>query len=827
MKKVFLATVIVLLAIVAAVAIWAASTARKSLPQLGGDIELSGLENPVKVLRDEYGIPYIKAQSDMDMYRALGFVNAQDRLWQMDTFRRVSHGRLAEVFGTAVIKLDRRHRVLGFRRLAERLYANADDESKAICGAYVDGINQHIARYPEKLPVEFRLLKYEPERWSPSDVYGVLLWQQWMVTFNWEAELAMVALIQKLGPEAAVELLSIPRAPTPTIIPDSEKQYSPAPSRIDDLVVPPEIDYSLIRFQSTEEAESKPEASQAAWLLPATHVYASNAWVVAGERSGSGKPLLCNDPHVPHTLPSIWYMAHLSAPGIDGAAGIMTLGVPMIVMGHTRHIAWGDTTTGADTQDLYLEKLNPDNPDEYLHGGEYKPFETIKETIRYTEDGETKSLEIEIRSSVHGPIINEIADPPIGPDTPLALRWAGNQDSDMIGAGHMMLRAKGWDEFRAALGRVATPVWNWVYADVDGNIGYQLVGAIPIRKKGRGLLPVPGWIDDYEWDGCIPYDEMPRLLNPSNNYIVTANNVVTPDDYPYLISTRFAPPYRAARIEELILRSEKVSADDMRRIQMDVHSKRAERLRDLFVAACEKHPRPGADFEHAVELLREWDLNTDTKSRGASVFYEGHAAIARRIFKARVGDDLWKRLYRIIGNLDDMMEAESTENWFDDPATEEVETRDEIIALGVAEAAASLRKFFRDGPDAWKWGGLHTLTFKHPLGRSGLLAKIFNVGPYPVGGAMSTINPGIYYFNLEEKPYAVMAGPSMRTVVDFADVDKTEMVITLGQSGNRLSPHYSDQFPLWLKGESIPFWKKDGELAAHARSRLMLRPVAH
>jgi penicillin amidase len=364
----------------------------------------------------------------------------------------------------------------------------------------------------------------------------------------------------------------------------------------------------------------------------------------------------------------------------------MTLGVPIIVMGHTRHIAWGDTTTGADTQDLYLEKLDPNDPDRYLHKGKSHPFEIRREIVRYRENGEMTELEMKFRRSMHGPIINEIADPPVSPETPLALRWTGYEAGDMIRAGDLMLKAKGWNDFRKALSHVVTPVWNWVYADADGNIGYQLVGSIPVRKKGRGLLPVPGWTDDYGWRDNIPYDEMPRLLNPTSGYVVTANNAVTPDDYPYLISTRFAPPYRASRIEELIRAKDKVSADDMTQIQMDVHSKQGERLRDIFVAACEKHPREDADFKRAVELMREWDLKADTESRGASVFYESHATIARNIFGMRVGPDLWKQLYRVIGNLDDMIEADSARKWFDDPATERVETRDETIAAGVAEA---------------------------------------------------------------------------------------------------------------------------------------------
>ena len=824
-KKIFLVLASITLIIVVVAGIWAAAIVRKSLPKTGGEIELSGLQNPVEVYRDEFGIPHIKAQSETDLYMALGFVNAQDRLWQLDTFRRVSQGRLAEILGEDLVELDHAHRVFGFQRLAEKLYAWADEDSKSVCHAYVDGINQYISKFPDRLPIEFRLLRYKPEPWSPEDIYGVLMWQQWMVTFNWKSELAMVALIQRLGADDALEMASLSSGAGPTIIPESEKQYSPAPSQIDDVILPPEFDYDLIRFIVDEPSEQQNDIHAAAWPTHEGRVLASNAWAVSGARSRSGKAVLSNDPHIPHTLPSIWYMVHLSAPGVDDAAGIMTPGVPMIVMGHTRHIAWGDTTTIADTQDLFIEKLNPDNPDEYLYDGEYRPFEVIKEVIRYRNGGRLNAVEKEIRLSVHGPIINEIADPPVSAETPLALRWAGSEPSDMIGAGTMMLKARNWEDFREALRHVATPVWNWVYADANGNIGYQMVGSVPVRKKARGLVPVPGWVKDYEWDGYIPYDEAPRLYNPSRGYIVTANNKVMPDDYPYFISARFAPPYRAARIEELLLEREKLSVEDMRRIQLDIYSKQGERLRDLLVAACDKYPQPGRDFARAVELLEKWDLNSDAESVGAAIFYESHAAVARMIFRERMGPELWRQLYWAIGNLDDMVDIESARKWFDDPSTEPVETRDETIAAGVAEAVGSLREFFGDGPENWKWGRLHTLIFRHPLGRSGLLARIFNIGPYPLGGALSTVNPGIYSFDSEHKPYSVWAGPSMRTVVDFGNVDRTRMVITLGQSGQRFSSHYADQLPLWLKGESLPMRESPGRSKDGLENSLTLKPA--
>jgi penicillin amidase len=798
---------------------------RKSLPQVSGEIELSGLEEPVEVARDIYGVPHISAASELDLYRALGFVNAQDRLWQLDIFRRLSQGRLAEIFGPILIPLDHRHRVIGFQRLAGKLYADAEESSKAICRAYVGGINQYVERFPDRLPIEFTLLRYRPERWSPEDVYGVLMWQQWMVTFNWESELAMVALLQSLGSDAVLELVDVAKVTGPTIIPESERQYAPSPSRIDGTVLPPEFDYGLIKFKDQEQVRPESDSSDTAWLSRGAEVFASNCWVVDGTRSRSGKPILSNDPHIPHTLPSIWYMVHLSAPGIDDAAGIMTLGVPMIVMGHTRHIAWGDTTTGADTQDLFIEKLNPDNPNEYLHDGEYRRFEIVKEIIHYREGGQMKAVEKEIRLSVHGPIINEIADPPVHPETPLALRWAGYESSDSIKSSSAALKARNWEEFRAALRDTITPVWNWVYADAKGNIGYQMVGYIPIRKKGRGMVPVPGWLEAYEWDGYVPYDEMPRLFNPSNGYIVTANNRVAPEDYPYLISTRFAPPYRAARIEHLLLQHEKLSAEDMTQIQLDVYSKRGERLRDFVVSACETYPKPGPDFARAVELLRRWDLNADAESPGAAIFYESHAMVARSIFGTRMGPDLWKRLYRSFGNLDDMVDDESAQKWFDNPETEVVETRDEAISAGVAEAVTSLREFFGTEPDDWQWGQLHTLTFRHPLGRSGALAKALNLGPFPLGGAISTVNPGVYYFDSGQKPYSVLSGPSMRTVIDFGDVDAARMVITLGQSEQRFSEHYADQLPHWLKGESLPMWKTDDSIESHLEGRLILRPA--
>ncbi|MBI4831582.1 MAG: penicillin acylase family protein [Candidatus Lindowbacteria bacterium] len=824
LKKTLITVILAIVVILVVAVLWATALIRKGLPQTMGEITLSGLTKPVEVARDIYGIPHIKAESELDLYRALGFVNAQDRLWQLDLFRRLSQGRLAEVFGPNLFPLDHRSRVLGFQRLAKRLFANADENSKAICAAYVDGINQYIEEFPDRLPVEFRLLKHKPEKWWPEDVYAVLMWQQWQVTFNCESELATVALLQELGANKMLELMNIPKRLDPTIIFESEKQYAPKPSRIDDTIFAPEMDYAQIRFGSGESLKPENREQQSALLEPQSEMIASNCWVISGARSASGKPILCNDPHISHTLPSIWYMVHLSAPGIDDAAGIMTPGVPMVVMGHTRHVAWGDTTTMADTQDLYLEKLNPENPLEYLYNGEYRQFEVINETIRYRESGRMKAVEKQILLSAHGPIINEIVDPPVLPDTPLALRWSGYELSDSIKGASLALKARNCVEFRQALSNMATPVWNWVLADADGNIGYQLVGFIPIRKKGKGMVPVPGWLKDYEWDGYIPYEEMPRLLNPSCGYIVTANNRVTPADYPYLIAARFEVPYRANRIKELILSREKFSAEDMRRTQMDMYSGQGARLRDRFVAACERYPQPDADFKDAVEILRTWDLNADAESAGASVCYESHARLARKMVSYSLKPEFWKQAYEYSDIFDDMLEQESAEKWFDHPLTEKVETRDEAIAASVAEACRSLREFFHDEPANWKWGRLHTLTFVHPLGQSGLLAKALNRGPFPLGGTSSTINMAFYLPDTGRKPYAVIAGPSMRTVVDFGEVDGARMVITLGQSEERASRHYSDQLPFWLKGESLPMWNGPNEINTNLEGRLVLRP---
>jgi penicillin amidase len=407
---------------------------------------------------------------------------------------------------------------------------------------------------------------------------------------------------------------------------------------------------------------------------------------------------------------------------------------------------------------------------------------------------------------------------------PLALRWAGYEMSDSLKSSRLMLKAKNWQDFHGALRYTATPVWNWVYADVEGNIGYQLAGRIPVRKKGRGMFPVPGWLKDYEWDGYIPYDEMPRLLNPSNGYIVTANNRVTPDDYPYLISTRYANPYRAERIEELILAHERLSMEDMQQIQMDAYSKQAERMRDIFVDACEKCQTADPDFKQAVELMKKWNLVADQDSAGATIFFESYATVARNVINNRMKAGLWRRIYRSVADLDDLLGNDEAQKWFDNPSTEDVETQDQVVAASTAEAVKSLRQFYQSDPEAWKWGKLHTLTFAHPLGRSGILAKLLNLGPLRMGGENSTVNPANYYFDVEQKPYPVIAGPSMRTVVDFGNVNAAQMVITLGQSGNRFSRHYSDQLPFWLRGESLPLWKTQGEIEANQEGKLLLIP---
>jgi penicillin G amidase len=797
-------------------------------PQIKGQLRLAGLSRPVKVLRDSWGVPHLFAENEKDLFFAAGYVQAQDRLFQMDLNRRAATGRLAEALGDIpeVVDTDRFARTVGFARDAEAGLAGLPPHSRELVDAFSRGINAFIHGHQNNLPLEFRLLGYRPPDWTAGDTMAVAKLIGWGLGENWSLELIRLALAQERGEEIMGQILPRHRDPGPYIIDPAIKNFPgrsagliPAPVRAANLSSPTiekllQLDRSLRRYLNGSDPG---------------HL-ASNSWVIAGKRSASGHPILCNDPHLELTIPAVWYEMHLVCPDYD-VIGAAFPGTPMIVLGHTRRIAWGATTTTADMEDLFIEKIHPDHPEKYLDHGRWVDFKIVTERIKIKpgQAGARDHLDLQVRISRHGPIINDVAEQKPKAGEALALRYAGQDPSDPVAALADVARAQNWDEFRRAIQQLGFPVQNWIYADAE-HIGYIAAGYFPIRPQGDGIAPVPGWDGDYDWQGFVPLDQLPQLLDPADGVIVTANNKVMPAEAaPYVISYNYGPPYRAERIHELLDQKSNLTMDDMKRIQMDVFSKQAERLLPIFLKVLEPAAGQDHDFELALRHLRDWKFELAADDPAPTIFFETY----RRAFEKTYADEISPALYQTFlstefayNGFDNLLESGSSP-LFDDRRTARVETRDDVIRAAFEEAIAALKKEYGPRISTWTWGRAHTLSLTHPLAGGKPLKPLadmlrVNLGPFPMPGGWNTVDNQFYSY--AHDGFQVKVGPSLRQIVDLARVQDAAFVYSGGQSGLPLHRHYADQTPLWLRGDYHPMWMDEAEVRRHLEGELVLEP---
>jgi penicillin amidase len=768
---------------------------RRTFPAIDGTVKLTGLESTVEVYRDRWGVPHIYAASARDLFFAQGYVTAQDRLWQMEFNRRAASGTLSEVCGDATLDTDRFIRTIGWRRVAEEESEALTGEALTMLEAYSAGVNAFIESHRGALPLEFIILGFEPEPWTPADSLAWAKVMAWDLGGNWETELLRASLIEAVGEEKTAELAP----PYP--------EDSP-------LIVPPEVgDYSHL--------ESEGLLAQVALLKDVLGGggpgVGSNNWVVDGSKSTTGKPLLADDMHLGLQMPSIWYEVHLVGGGLN-VEGYSFPGVPGVIVGHNEQIAWGVTNLGPDVQDLYIEKINPENPDQYEYQGQWLDMQVFEEVIEVA--GADPVVE-RVRVTHHGPIITPVVE---DLSEVLAFRWTALEPSRMVDAVLGLDGAGDWEEFRAALGLWAVPSQNFVYADTEGNIGYQAPGQIPIRSEGHtGLVPVPGWTGEYEWQGYIPFDELPSAFNPSTHYLVTANNKVVGDDYPYMLAYDFAVGHRAQRITTLIEELDTLAVEDFERIHGDTYSIPGE----VFTPHLLEIEPEGFLQERALNELRKWDYECDADSTGAAIFQVFYVKLVANTFGDELGEEL---LEEYVGAwtwhhiaLEEMIE-EANNPWFDDVGTPQRETRDDIVLRSFAEALDYLGNRFGDVPHAWKWGRLHGAEFVHqPLGKSGIapLERIFNRGPIEVGGSGYTVNAASFD---PKEPYATAHGVSQRLIVDLSDFDNSLSTHTTGQSGLPFHRHYDDMIPLWQVVEYHQLLWSRHAVEENAEGLLVLEP---
>jgi len=765
---------------------------RQSLPQVDGEVRIHGLDAPIEILRDRYGIPHIFAKSMADASFGLGYAHAQDRLWQMEMNRRIAAGRLAEVLGPAALPTDRFLRTLGIRRAAEANLRGFDPGTRKLLEAYAAGVNAFLAGDPV-LPIEFWLTGTRPEPWTPADSVGWSKMMAWNLGRNWKNELLRMQLAKTLPLDRIQQFV----APYP-----GEK--------------PPEIVDLKALYGSLAR-----EAVQLAKFAPDNAGLGSNNWVVSGARSASGKPLLANDPHLDFGAPSVWYFAQLSAPGLD-AIGATLPGVPGIVLGRNERIAWGFTNTGPDVQDLYIEKL--DNAGGYLAPDGPRRFETFDETIK-VKGGDPETLHV--RVSRHGPVISDVLKPaqeasPRG--YVLALAWTALAPDDRTVQGALRLeRAHDWPSFLAAARDFHAPQQNMVYADVDGNIGFIAAGRVPVRKPGndlQGQAPAPGWLAKYDWDGYIPFDELPQSYNPADGVIVTANQKITPPGYPHYLTSEWHPPYRAERIRELLAAVPRHTVPSFARIQGDVVSLA---MRQLLPRLLATRPR-SEEARAALALLAKWDGTMAADRPEPLIAWAWWRELARAVYADELGAAFHANWAPRAVFISDVLFGGAAQ-WCDDVRTPAVESCDQALAQSLEAALADLRKRYGDNPSAWRWGDAHAAIFEHrPFGRQPLLARFFDFR-VPTPGDTYTVNAGRNNFYDDAQPFANRHGPSLRAIYDLSDPERSLYILPGGESGNVLSDNYDAFTRAWARGEYIPMRASRKVLEAEPHHLLRLAPA--
>jgi penicillin amidase len=744
--------------------------ARRPLPQQRGAIELAELEGRVRVRRDRWGVPHIEADAERDLYFAQGFVHAQDRLWQMDFYRRAVEGKISEMAGAEGLPVDRLMRTLGIRRVAEREADALEPELRALLERFCAGVNAAAAT-AKALPFEMQLLRLDFAPWRPVDVLSLGKLLAFGLSTNWERELLRADMLRALGPELSARLDPTYPADNPVV---NQEAWSG-----DGLAIVEQID-AVRRSMGL-----------------ATEASGSNNWAVSGERSATGSPLIAGDPHLPPSMPGIWYQVGLRH-GDRFVRGASLPGIPGVQYGQNNDVCWTFTNVMADVQDLFVERIEGER---YLFEGEWRPLETVREEI--VVKGRDQPEILEVRITHHGPIVNAA----LGADEaePLALSWLALNESSAYSGLFEQAEVRSGPELVAKLAGHTSPPLNLIWADRQGSIGYKLVGRLPLRRGGCPDLPKPGWTGEFEWEGTIPYEELPEVVDPESGYLVTANNRIVGDDYPHHITSEWLDGFRAKRIEQLLDAKEHHDVEDFEAMQTDNLSlpgiEAARRLGRLT-------PRGQRELS-AVERLRSWDGRLDRETIAGTIYQAFLLRLAREVARAAIGDrDLCERW---LDHADNGFMPHVTSPWrWHSHLMKLWEEGDEgligrpwegLVLEALAGALDDLEERFGPDPEGWRWGHVHEMEFPHPLGDANpLLRRLLN-RRLRAGGAQETVSQIAYDPN---DPYRAVWAPSWRMVADPTDPDRSRWQMFTGQSGHPASPHYDDLQADWLEGRTQP-----------------------
>ncbi len=767
--------ILVLLILVAATGfIFIRHLSHRALPDYNEDCRLEGLHAPVEVYRDSFAIPHVIAQDEHDLYLATGYLLAEDRLWQMDMLRHVTEGRLSEIFGEDYVDTDLLLRALRFREKSERIIAQADQASLEAINAFAEGINQYISNNGRRLPPEFAILKYKPEKWEPYHSLNMIGYMAWDLKAGW-SEILLSTIQKTVDSLRYRQLLPDLMRKQPAVFQDAALNAGTS-SLLPDL---------LLHTAALQQ-------------LGADVLEGSNNWAVSGSKSATGMPLLANDMHLGLSVPGIWYQMHQMIEGKLNVTGLLLPGAPVIICGHNDSIAWGMTNTYVDNMDFYEERINPEDSSQYAYNGEWREFDVRKTIIRISNG---KQVERTLRFSHRGPVVSSFKN--ISGKT-ITMHWVGDEMSDEFRTVMLLNRANNWNDFTAALKTFTSISQNIVYADKRGNIGLFCAAGIPIRRRDIAFGALPGDTDVYDWKGYVPFEELPFLFNPASGFVASANNRTAPPDYPYHIGSWYSHPSRFARISELLSAREVLSMEDFEAIQLDQQSKLAEQYLPAILDALSRKESMDPSESRAFEILKDWDYRMDAKSAAAAIFESLYMQFVRCTFADELGEGLFgsfKSVSSISRISTDQFISSKVSSWFDDIATDsKTENFDDMIVCAFTATVADLGTRLGSDPDAWEWGNLHHLVLAHPLSSVKILDQVFslNRGPFPVGGSFHTVSPYSYDNN---KPFDANHGSSHRHIFDVSNWDNSLTVIPTGNSGIPASRHYCDQTERYLNGQ--------------------------
>jgi len=772
---------------------------RGALPQYEGELTVKGLTKEVTVFRDQRGMPHIYAENEHDLYLAVGYVMAQERLWFMDLIRRATTGRLSEVMGESLAETDKFLRCLEMTAKSKLVLSSEDPVIISWLQSFADGVNTYINDTGKKLPPEFRILGYKPEPWKLEDIANIIGYMGWdLAKDNLTQEIFYYRLAQKLGIEKTTQIIPDWNTENPVVFPDF---------KINDTLLKEARDF----ISSMDKLKA----------LGVISFSGSNNWAVAGKKTETGKPILSNDMHLGFGSPGIWFQMHQVIPGKLNVTGVAVPGQPFIVCGHNEKIAWGMTNLMVDDVDLFTEKINPENDNQYYFNGEWKNMVVRKEIINI-KGGILDS--VIIKYTHRGPIVSGYREIE---DAALSMRWSGYDYSDELRTVCLLNRASGWDDFRSAIKTFRSVSQNFVYADVDGNIGLNTGGGIPIRQ-GNGVFIRNGETEESDWKGFVPFEQLPSSFNPEKGYVSSANNKTVDDDYPYYISSAFALPYRISRIRKMLDEKEIFNMDDFKRMITDQHSEFAALMTPFILKVNDRKEDLTSAETNALDTFTGWDYDMNADLAAPSVFESFRISFIRNILADEL-QELYDNylsvsvaynvikdyyIYRILKTGPD--------EWIDNVDTPEKETLDDIIMKSFKDCVAYLATQFGEDQSNWKWGNIHKITIEHPLGSAvPLLDKVFgfNSDEYTVGGSNHTVSP--YSF---EPGFKVNHGASERHIFNTANWDESLTVIPTGASGIPASEFYLSQMKAYINMEFYKDAFSDEAVKAAAKYTLKLKP---